>query len=508
MGRLIPAGCWIPSAVAVLATLYATSLGVGLSPDSVTYIAVARNLLHGRGLVESLGTPDGVLLTHFPPLFPALLAGLGFAWQADPIEIARYLNALLFGATVGIVVLALGWPTGSRVTGAGVLAGLLIALQQHIITLHAMAWSEPLFLLLALLSVFLLVLHVSSGQPAYLVASSVLAAASCLTRYVGLAVLLTGLVMLGASPGVSWTIRVRRVLFFLAVAALPLATWLAITVDRAGHVANRTPGLYALGPGDLSSVLAAVAGWLLPDRLARTLGRVGAGWALVIVALALTAYYLSQAMRTLPLRHTERGWRREQALLWSSGIFIGWYLATVAVSKAFMDPAIPFDTRILSPVYVFGNVAASVMARSVVRQGRAPRWVMGSFRAILAILLLSFASRSYLARSNAHRTGLGFTHELYRTSAIVDALRSVPEEIRAVVSNNPELVYIVTGRPARRVPQEPTTLPAGDLVACFTSEGFAYEPCPEWVLRGANVRAVLVAPGGTLYRGVGRSGAE
>ena len=69
--------------------------GAGIDPDSVDYIACARNLLSGIGLLDHEGLP----FTKWPPLFPLLLAALG-AVGVDPLQGGRLLNAAAFGLSV------------------------------------------------------------------------------------------------------------------------------------------------------------------------------------------------------------------------------------------------------------------------------------------------------------------------------------------------------------------------------------------------------------------------
>lgn len=87
--------------------------GVGLTHDSIHYIAAARNLVAGRGLVGF----DGTSYVDFPPLFPLLSVSV-MAWS-EPVF------ALL--VLLMVMTLARGFE-GSRVQGARWFGGCLLLL--------------------------------------------------------------------------------------------------------------------------------------------------------------------------------------------------------------------------------------------------------------------------------------------------------------------------------------------------------------------------------------------
>jgi hypothetical protein len=84
-------------------------------------------------------------LTHFPPLYPAILAALG-TLGFDLSDAARWMNAALFSVNLAIIGLALRCARHSRVVP--LLAMLWMLLSVDLIYLHAMALSEPLCLAL------------------------------------------------------------------------------------------------------------------------------------------------------------------------------------------------------------------------------------------------------------------------------------------------------------------------------------------------------------------------
>src|SRR5258708_23159149 len=89
--------------IALLGTflvLRATPEGLGLTGDSIAYIAGARSLLAGHGYREaSLISAQPV--AHYPPGSPAVLA-LILLSGIDPLPAARFVNALLCGLNAAL----------------------------------------------------------------------------------------------------------------------------------------------------------------------------------------------------------------------------------------------------------------------------------------------------------------------------------------------------------------------------------------------------------------------
>lgn len=128
-------------ALAVLAMgllLAGIRAAVGLTPDSVAYVAAARSLANGHGLT----LPGGGPMIHFPPLYPALLAAAGLVAGVDPLVAATWLNVALFGANVLLIggVLA----RTLRSPGLAVFGTFAALTTLPMLRVHSMAWSEPL----------------------------------------------------------------------------------------------------------------------------------------------------------------------------------------------------------------------------------------------------------------------------------------------------------------------------------------------------------------------------
>jgi len=149
------------SLIGAATLLLTTRWGIGLSPDSITYIGAARSLLMGNGL--SVPTYSGQFspMTHFPPLFSGLLSVIGSIGIA-PLEGARWLNAIFFAANIALVGVIVYFSTGSIFLS--LLGSVLMVVLFPMVQAHSMAWSEPLFIFFGFLGLFLLALYMGTAR--------------------------------------------------------------------------------------------------------------------------------------------------------------------------------------------------------------------------------------------------------------------------------------------------------------------------------------------------------
>lgn len=198
-----------------------TRFGAGLSPDSVGYIAAARNILTGQGFTAFDGSP----FISQPPLYPALLAVVGKLTGADPVLFANVLNAFLMGVIVFLSgSLAL---SQLRLRPIYVFTGLVaVSLSAPLISISMMAWSEPLFICFGMMSLILAHSYRENNTWQSLILFSLSTACSMLTRYSGVAFLLWGSLLIYLTHAKSLKARIKDILVFIIISGLPLAIWL------------------------------------------------------------------------------------------------------------------------------------------------------------------------------------------------------------------------------------------------------------------------------------------
>ncbi len=256
--------------VAGVVVLFAARADPVLSPDSITYLSAADSLRGLDGFADFTGAP----LAHFPPVFPALLApgGRSLVW-------ASIVGAVGAAVTAGLLFELLSVRVRSSIAFGGALA---FALAQSVVRTASTVWSETPYLVGALAMIAVLRHPEPTGRR--VAVGGALAGLVFLTRYAGVGVVATGVVMVivatSGSPGDRW----RRCTAFLAGPAVLGACWMARNLIATGTLlgphfeggADESIGLlarrHAAALGRLVVDVDAIGWWTLPAGYAALIG--------------------------------------------------------------------------------------------------------------------------------------------------------------------------------------------------------------------------------------------
>jgi dolichyl-phosphate-mannose-protein mannosyltransferase len=499
---LEPAVAGVAAVIAGAGILAATTLGPGVSTDSVFYLGASDSLRAGDGLRAFDGSP----MTVFPPGFPVALAVVG-AVVGEAELAARVLNALCVAAIVLLAWLLLRRHVRSTpLRLAGVLA---VAGAPALFINSAVALSEPLFLVFVLAAALALERAIESPDRRRwaAVAGFLMGAAFCV-RYTGTWFIAAGaLILLVANRDVVGARgRLTRAAAFL-VAATPLP---ALVVGRnlglgEGHPlgASRATGR-SVGQ-NLSDLGEGLKQWLLPPEAAGAL-RVS----LLAVALAVA---LALVVRCRAVARREPAGRPP---LWPLALLGGGYLAFLlaSTSASYVDP---IATRLLVPAFVPLVVVAVAGLDRLVAAGPVLRTPIAAAVALTMLLWLAAEAQAtrwhYVVRRHQ---GFGYTELRWQHSQLVALLRQ--RGIRPDYTNMADALFFLTGDPARCWPSLEITYCRGsapDLsrlrdprpahLAWFAEYGRAGPFVPRAVGRRVRLVEVAAVADGRLYRVVPRA---
>ena len=221
-----------------LVLLRQAAYGPQMGWDAVNYVTAARNLLAGAGLVDLLRP-----MVSWPPMYPALLAGGGL-FGLDPYAVAGPLNAVFFGLTV----LVAGWWLRRRLRSRLLwLWGCFsIALALPLAETASRAESESAFILFVTLALTQIDVHLSGGGRASLLRAAAFSALACLTRYMGVSVIVAVIPLLLAAR-VAPREKMKRIAVYMLLAAAPLGLWMLRNFLLVGlPVGSRSGVFYSL----------------------------------------------------------------------------------------------------------------------------------------------------------------------------------------------------------------------------------------------------------------------
>ena len=365
-----------------LVFLRLASYGPGIPWDALNYITVARNLLAGDGFVSSFGRS----MVYWPPLYPAMLAAGGL-FGFDLYAVAGPLNAIIFGLTV----LVAGWWLRRHLRSRFLqLWGCFsIALALPLAEVASQSLSESAFILFVTLSLTQIDAHLGGGGRASLIRAAAFSALACLTRYMGVSVILAVVPML-LEARVAPREKTKRIAVYTLIAAVPVGLWML----RNFLVAGSTTGERGWASYSFPFIVhedfrLAVGDWWLVGLAAP-----------VLLALVMAACHAF-------CRHSDR--KRDAPgtsdVVWGPlRVFVGFALAYLTLLVAAMLSGGIRDGlqwRYLAPVYIPLLFAALLLmdgalwdARNREPRGIVPRWrrvpAIGG-GALAAVLMLALS---------------------------------------------------------------------------------------------------------------------
>jgi hypothetical protein len=234
---------YLPQAVVVAvagatALWAAVSYTVGVFHDDGIYALLACSIATGGGFhyQHLAGNPAA---THYPPMYPLLLAA---AWRLSP-DFPANVTGLLSLNALCVALAALGWwrLAVSRLVwreSAAVIAALAVTLTAPVLTLAGALLSEPLFMMMLWPTLLLGERALESGKTADVVTAGAAAGVLMLVRTHGVAALIALVGMLLVRG------RWRDAIIGSAVAAVVLAPWQLWTHSASPRVPLPLEGAY------------------------------------------------------------------------------------------------------------------------------------------------------------------------------------------------------------------------------------------------------------------------
>jgi 4-amino-4-deoxy-L-arabinose transferase-like glycosyltransferase len=340
----------------------------------------------------------------------------------------------------------------SRSLVAGLLFAFLFAVDAKLLFVYAMIMSEPLFIVFTLGTLLTLAVYFDSRRWPWLLVAGALSALAYLTRYSGLALLATvALVLFIVEP--SWKKKVGSLIIYLAGALPFVLAWALRNALLGLSMTNRVFRYHPLPATKVEAGVHQVLEWLIPTSLPDSISTLRVLSILKATVTEGTAPYLvigliGAALLAWLIIVSVQLWSRGdqdsvRVPFFSSMAYLFVYLLAIVLSMMFFDASTPFTDRILAPVYIGLLVGFVMLAVTVWRTQSGP------LRALVIICLIGASVLSLVntrqAMAHLRKNPLGFA--AWRNSETMALIKELPSST-FIYSNEPEGVYILTGRPA------------------------------------------------------------
>jgi hypothetical protein len=457
---------------AVILILSCTRHGVGLGTDGVVYIGAARNIIEGRGVSWISAGNDLRPLVIFGPLYPSILAGLGFL-GVDPLVGARWLNAGLFGINVILVGAILYW--FAKEVWLALLGSLLALFSRVLFGVHSSVLSESLFLPLLLIGVLLITNYLEQGRRWYLVASASVLGVAYLARYAGMFFVGGGvlaLILLGQS---SWRRRLADTVLWIICAGTPIGLWMLRNQLLTGSSTFRTFSPTLPNLNLLSSLVDFVTFWFLPERVPLKIRLVS----VLLFGTLLVGGWLWLVWKERVWEAVNEEYRRRHFLFpVVLGVMIAVYIVGLLAIRSLFIPRIDIISRTLAPAYLLMLILTLMLSYGLIRALEEKNLFKNLLLVFCYGLVLTYIVRGTIGAIELQQDAQGYANSAWRQSPLINAMKLLPSEA-PIYTNEIEAIYLLADRYAYRLPYG--CLPNDMLISKYAQAECKSEEYLAWV---------------------------
>lgn len=445
--------------------------GIYLTWDSVLlYVPTARSLLNGDGFTIWTGGP----YANAAPLYPLILA-FSSSLDLDVIQTAQYLHAALFGLTIFVIAMWLRTRIESRFLV--VWAALSCVLSLSLIEFSARAGTEILFILFVCCSLFSMDRFLSTRKKSLLILSAFAAGGALLTRYVGVTLVGSGMLILLLRRNGSLRERLSNAGTYFFVAVSLFVVWMLRNILVIGSPLGRLPpdefsllrSLH-LATDEISIWTYGITGLeFLDDQMRKLTGFSidPASVSAIVLKSAILAYIIIGIGFALS-RYRPGVYRRNREIFRCIFGFVSVYSIFYVIYLPVSDVMLP--TRFLLPLFPVYLVMATIVLdgfvskhQSVELSGFVRNRMWTKFVSIFASLVVALWTLSQITPNYDHIKswndhGRGYGSKSWGQSEIVEYLNTNPRDEVIWSNDHAALYHLLQNSDQKRIYRLPLDL--------------------------------------------------
>lgn len=420
---------------------YATNWGPWAFSDSAAYLSAARNLQAGDGAIIHNSNGSITPVTEFPPLYPFLLS-LCTPLKGNFISSARWLNIIFFTFSIFIIGFL-----GQKVFNnylTGILSSLFFAVSPLMLDTFSSFMSEPLFISLLLLLVFLLIEFINSKKNLFLLAIIVFSAFLPMVRYAGiLFILCVGLCLFVYRNEISQK-KIYFVPLYFLISLAPVGLWFLNQYQELNKIGGKRFSFSLIFLENIyRSILQEIkifSGWV-PYSGIYALNLLN--FAIIFLFSSLLIIALVVGLRA-SRNKLDYGNNKSLLLFNISLFFLCAYMLFIGITHSLTIPKIDIIDRMMAPVFPF--LIFIILGAYEISIIKTKSWLIKSGFILIAMISIRFYGMTSLKSAEMlHNDGLGLTSRLYQESDFLPKLESLPAN-QSMISNSAAFVLFHTNR--------------------------------------------------------------
>jgi hypothetical protein len=424
---------------------YATNWGPWAFSDSASYFSAARNLVQGHGMI--LKNVDGSIDYYqlFPPLYPIVLGITGWILN-NFFTAARWINVLAFGLFLFLSGLLLFNQTKKPVIS--LMGPAILLVSPMMVTDFTGAMTEPIFLVLMILS-FILILSLIKKPSIFHTLAFILATALLpVTRYVGIGFIFINFIILLFF--IQKPIK-NRFLFsstITLISSTPILAWfiyLFTLTNRIGGRGFRIKGsLINNFINGLKTVYDIFKGFLPYDGLYEGIISSSIRLNLLIAAFLLLIAASIFCLIKQPVDKKADGSNFKNHIIFP--MYIIAFIIFIGFSYSITNRSYVIDHRQISPLIPMIIITSLYSFSILITNLKFLRTPL----TIIAVGLFAYIFRYYFFSSrnlvrSLYENGYGYTARQYQESGIIEAVKQIPIN-REIISNVSGFILLYDNR--------------------------------------------------------------
>ena len=408
--------------------------------DSAAYLSAARNFDGGNGLVIINSNGSITRMTEFAPLYPVMLSFLT-GTDGNFIQTARRLDTVTFAASIFLIGFLVF--SASKDFVSATIASAFMALSPVMVDAFSGLMSEPLFILLMCLQIYLLWKYLNSPSNECFFLLLIVSLLLPITRYAGIVVVVSsGLLIIIFDKSKPWR-RFFKGLGFTIFGLLPIGLWfldLYLELDKVGGKRFR------LDFSIIRSFFESAFSEYLVMRTWFPYFGVYENSTINLVIEVLFSILLTFALffGVILVIRNKNSLQKQHLLFSLAGTSFVFYLAFIAFTHSITIPQIDIINRMLTPAIPL-LLLATTSVFSLRKQIKLQPAVY-----LPILLLLIFSARFYflitISKISEYRAdGFGFNSREVQESGFLAELEKIDPN-KPMISNSAAFVLFHTNR--------------------------------------------------------------